>query len=357
MRFDEEYTVRKIMDSKNAVILDAYMKANSVLSEHGNVGVSVSGGADSDVMLDLIERARMENGVHCDVTYVWFDTGLEYEATKRHIRYLEERYETDIVRRKAKKPIPSCVREYGQPFLSKYVSHQIESLQRVEFAWEDEPIDILLDRYSNCKSALRWWCNDYSGGTSTFDIGNNRFLREFMLENPPTFRISDKCCDYAKKDVANEFAAERNLDLVCIGVRKSEGGIRSKRHGTTCYTERSGSKHDTYRPLFWFDKADCQQYRDIFSIRRSDCYEVWGMSRTGCAGCPFNRNVNKELGVIRTYEPKIYKAVGSVFRDAYEYTAMYRQYCRERRFARKADWGRDWNRLFANLDSSPDWRG
>ena len=130
MRFDEEYTVRKIMDSKNAVILDAYMKANSVLSGHSNVGVSVSGGADSDVMLDLIERARMGNGVHCDVTYVWFDTGLEYEATKRHIRYLEERYETGIVRRKAKKPIPSCVREYGQPFLSKYVSHQIESLQR-----------------------------------------------------------------------------------------------------------------------------------------------------------------------------------------------------------------------------------
>ena len=57
------------------------------------------------------------------------------------------------------------------------------------------------------------------------------------------------------------------------------------------------------------------------------------------------------------YEPKIYKAVESVFKDAYEYTAMYRQYCRERRFARKADWGRDWNRLFANLDSSPDWLG
>ena len=49
---------------------------------------TVSGGADSDVMLDIIWKCDLDNRV----TYAWFDTGLEYQATKDHLEYLEKKY-------------------------------------------------------------------------------------------------------------------------------------------------------------------------------------------------------------------------------------------------------------------------
>lgn len=46
----------------------------------------VSGGADSDDMLDIVWRCDLDN----KVIYAWFDTGLEYQATKDHLEYLEK---------------------------------------------------------------------------------------------------------------------------------------------------------------------------------------------------------------------------------------------------------------------------
>ena len=123
--------IELVVGAGNAMILDAFMKAHSVLEGHRHALVSISGGGDSDVMLDLVERVR--GGTGCEVTYVWFDTGIEYRATKEHLEYLEDRYGIEIVRRRAEKSIPTSVREFGQPFLSKYVSENMERLQRHGF--------------------------------------------------------------------------------------------------------------------------------------------------------------------------------------------------------------------------------
>ena len=41
--------------------------------------------------------------------------------TKEHLDYLEQKYGIKIKRLKPEKPIPTCVKQYGVPFLSKYV--------------------------------------------------------------------------------------------------------------------------------------------------------------------------------------------------------------------------------------------
>ena len=87
-------------------------------------------------MLDIVWRCDKEN----KVDYVWFDTGLEYQATKEHLEYLEEHYGIKIIRHKAIKAIPLSCKEYGQPFVSKQVSEFIQRLQSHNFKWEDEPI-------------------------------------------------------------------------------------------------------------------------------------------------------------------------------------------------------------------------
>ena len=72
----------------NRTIQDALAKCYSVLQSHDHVVASVSGGSDSDVMLDLIIRC----GGKDKTKFVFFNTGLEYEATKRQIKHLNEKY-------------------------------------------------------------------------------------------------------------------------------------------------------------------------------------------------------------------------------------------------------------------------
>lgn len=213
--------IERVMESGNGVILDAFMKCSSVFENHEKALVNVSGGADSDVMIDLCERVRTPD---IEITYCFMDTGLEYAATKRHLTYLEDRYGIEIRRERAVKSIPTCCREHGQPFVNKFCSDMIQRLQRHGFQWEDEPLDVLIERYPGCTGAVKWWCNAYGRGmVSSLDIGFKRGLKEFLVENPPEFEISPKCCHYAKKLPKRNVLAE-GYDLDVVGLRKFEGG-------------------------------------------------------------------------------------------------------------------------------------
>lgn len=318
--------IERVVESNNAILLDSIMKCQSVFEKHKRALISVSGGADSDDMLDLCWR--VSNGMPIDVRYVWFDTGVEFQATKRHLDYLEQRYGIEILRYKARKSIPTCCKEYGQPFLSKFVSENMERLQRHGFQWEDEPFDVLIRRYPKCTTSLKWWTNGWTSNDKPgyFDIGRFSHLKEFIVENPPWFRISNKCCQWAKKLVAKHANKELGIDLECIGVRRAEGGIRGAL--TSCFTSHD-DRADTYRPLLWWSDADKVAYEQMFGIRHSDCYTVWGFDRTGCVGCPYNKFFAKELAVAEQYEPGLARAARHVFKDSYEYTIMYRDYQRE----------------------------
>ena len=320
-----------VIMTKDAWAQDAIYKADLHIREHEKIACSISGGSDSDIMLDMLYK--LDDGKK--ITYIWFDTGLEYEATKRHLKDLEEKYGIEIVKLKTKKPIPTTVRQYGVPFLSKQVSEWISRLQRHNFQWEDGTLDELLKKYPKCKAALRWWCNDFGEG-SKFNIAYNTHLKEFMMQNPPTFKISNKCCHFAKKSVANDYITEEDFDLSCVGVRKSEGGARSTAY-KNCFTPRSDGKVAQYRPLFWFDKQSKQCYKECHGVVYSDCYEVWGMERTGCSACPFGQNFEFELECIQKYEPKMYKAVHKIFGESYEYTRKYREFQNKMRNGEEAD--------------------
>lgn len=72
------------------------VKAYSIINRvtYNKIMVSISGGADSDIVLDICYKCDRDN--KCE--YIWFDTGLEYDATKRHLSYLEEKYGIKIKR-------------------------------------------------------------------------------------------------------------------------------------------------------------------------------------------------------------------------------------------------------------------
>ena len=69
---------------KNKIIVDnlinTWLKINN--TSYKNIMCSVSGGSDSDIIIDLCKRCDISE----KIIYIWFDTGLEYQATKEHLK-------------------------------------------------------------------------------------------------------------------------------------------------------------------------------------------------------------------------------------------------------------------------------
>lgn len=339
MTTEDEYRLlmqNVVMQAPSGPILDMYAKAWTQVQAHDRIFAAISGGSDSRIMMHMLYHLDPEK----KVTYGYFDTGMEYEATKRHLSELEELYGVEIQRIPPVLPIPTTCRKYGIPFWSKHVSECMYRLQKHGFQWEDEPFEVLLKRYPDCKSALMWWCDAKpklkNGGLGALNISYTPWLKEFIIKNPPRFRISAKCCSKAKKEPAAKYIAANDFDLSVQGVRKAEKGVRSQTY-TSCFTPNKNGAADEYRPLFWLTDADKQEYKDHYGLRYSDCYEVWGMTRTGCPGCPFGKNFDQELELMQQYEPKFYKAALNIFGPAYEYTREYLAYRAKRNQESKAE--------------------
>lgn len=327
----------EIVETENYNIISAQRKTERLILTHSTPTCSISGGSDSDIMLDMVYRADPDKKVR----YYFCDTGLEYQATKDHLTELENKYGIIIERLKPKKTIPTCVKENGIPFISKFVSENIEHLQKHNFKWENKPFEDLITQYPNCYGALMWWC-DYriskSGknySTNKFSIIRNKYLKEFMIKYPPDFLISSKCCDISKKKPLKDYKHNIDSDIDMIGVRKAEGGIRSTAY-KNCFTACDNGC-DAFRPVFWFTNDDKRDYENAYGVEHSRCYTEYGMKRTGCVGCPFNIHITEELDILQRFEPKLYKAAVAVFSKSYDYTRKYREFTKMMKAKEKED--------------------
>ncbi|MDR1210489.1 MAG: hypothetical protein LBK41_09305 [Clostridiales bacterium] len=137
---------------------------------------------------------------------------------------MEAKYGITIQRRRAKKTVAAACREYGVPFICKDVSEMLSLLQRRNFDWSETAGEATPEKYGRCKSALDWYFDrrpPSRTGKDKYSIVRYKLLREFMRNSPPDFTISDKCCDYAKKDVAKAFNKEYSPDLAVNGMRRA----------------------------------------------------------------------------------------------------------------------------------------
>lgn len=124
----EEFRSRVYTDRPDYADFDAPAKFNAIqsiiakrLREHPNAICSYSGGADSDILLDLIERTRNIFNLP-PIKYVFFNTGLEMKATKDHVKNTMEKYNVEIEECRPKTNIVQATRKYGVPFVSKIMS-------------------------------------------------------------------------------------------------------------------------------------------------------------------------------------------------------------------------------------------
>lgn len=315
------------------------------LKEHPNAICSYSGGSDSDIMLHLIESVREIFGLP-PVKYCFFNTGLEMKAIKQHVKDMEEKYGVEITEYRPKVNIVTASRKYGIPFVSKIMSAGLENVQRKEiplsiadeYAEADDKAakrQELRERYPKCEQAINFLCCCNSAGEPRPNIqlviNSSKYMLDFIKENPVPFKVSAKCCDYCKKQVAHSI--QKDFDMIITGERRDEGGMRSvprKDNTSLCFTETSSGQY-RLRPLYYVSDSDKAWYKEYYGLRYSDAYEVYGLTRTGCCGCPISYKAVDDLEKIKPYEPNVVKAAWNIFGKSYEYRAKYNDYKEHRK--------------------------
>ena len=314
------------------------------LYEHPNAICSYSGGSDSDIMIDLIETVREMFGFP-PIKYVFFNTGLEMKATKDHVRYVADKYGVEIEEVRPKINIVQSTRKYGIPFVSKIMSGGLSDWQKkgvpLSIAQEYDRAEDkeakrkeLKERYPKCESLINFLCCCNSKGEPRPNIqlviNSSKYMRDFIEEYPPDFMISAKCCDYCKKQIAHK--VQKDYDMIITGERRDEGGMRSvprKDNTALCFTETASGQF-RLRPLYYVSDKDKEWYKNYHKIKYSDAYEVYGLTRTGCCGCPISYKAVDDLEKIRPYEPNVVKAALNIFGKSYEYRKKYNEYKKQR---------------------------
>ena len=355
----EVYHSRVYTDRPAYADLDSPQKFQAImgiimtrLKQHPKAICSYSGGADSDILIDLIEQCRKIAPSLPKVQYVFFNTGLEMKATKDHVRATAEKYNVDIMEVRPDLNIVLSTRKYGVPFVSKIMSGGLDEWQKkgvpLSIADEYEQAEDkaakrneLKERYPKCESLINFLCCCNAAGEPRPNIqlviNSSKYMRDFINEYPPDFKISAKCCDYCKKAPAHK--VQKGYEMIITGERRDEGGMRSvPRSGdlnkTMCFTETASGQY-RLRPLYYVTDKDKAWYKEAFGIRYSDAYEVYGLTRTGCCGCPISYKAVEDLEKIGKYEPNVVKAAWNIFGKSYLYRQKYNEYKKQRMEAEK----------------------
>ena len=175
------------LKAPNSLIQDQLVRSCNIIRRYlteaqaneSCITCSISGGSDSDIILDIcwhIYKGEL-------IKYVFFDTGIEMQATKDHLNFLENKYQIQIERVKAKIPVPLGVKQFGEPFLAKKQSDYISRLQKHNFDFSSDSFDNLYKRFPKCKTALMWWGNNYSKD-SYWNISRQKYLKEYIMSAP-----------------------------------------------------------------------------------------------------------------------------------------------------------------------------
>ena len=169
------------------------------LTQYPNAICSYSGGSDSDIMIDLIEKTRTLFELP-PVKYVFFNTGLEMQATKNHVKATAEKYGVEIEEVRPKINIVTASRKYGIPFVSKIMSGGLSDWQTkklpLSIAQEYEQATDkqakraeLKERYPKCESVINFLCCCNSKGEPRPNIqlviNSSKYMRDFIGEYPP----------------------------------------------------------------------------------------------------------------------------------------------------------------------------
>ncbi len=263
------------MSEEEFFLEDRKTKILSIIEKYGenNFYISFSGGMDSVVLSELTDMALPGNMI----PRVHASTGLEFDLMNKFIRK-KAKEDARIHFIKPSVPIIPSLQRDGYPFKSKNHSR-------------------LVDRYQR-KGKLPSVESYLGKGEWGPKLQCPKILRYQFTEEFTSLRISDKCCYNMKEKPLSDWAVENGKRYAMIGVMKSEGG---RRQNAKCLTFRDGAL-TSFQPLSIATKEWERWFIEKYNIELCELYgPKWNLNRTGCLGCPFNRELEKELSMMENY--------------------------------------------------------
>lgn len=257
--------------------------------------MSYSGGKDSTVLSALIDEALPGN----KIPRVYANTGIEYKAVLDFVKAKAEKDDRFVIL-KPRVPIKDMLEAEGYPFKSK---------------WHSRIVD-LYQQKGKTKS-VKVYLAEESTKNGTYLKGDHlcpKILR-YQFENEMDFKISDKCCDRLKKDILHEWQQQNDRPFPIIGIMPEEGGRRAN---AQCLVFKD-DKFQAFQPLVPLSKEWEDWYIERNHIELCKLYyPPYNFNRTGCKGCPFNINIQRELDTLDKFFPAERKQCEYIWGSVYE---------------------------------------
>lgn len=280
---------------------DRLQKIRQIIGKYGeeNFYLSFSGGKDSTVLSHLIDEALPGN----KIPRVYANTGIEYKKIVEFVeREREREHSWELVILKPKKNIKAMLEEEGYPFKSKKHAETVGHFQRRGYEMTKWTIRYLQGHLSDN-------ARNYSGEFACPECLKYQFSKDFKL------KLSDKCCLRLKEDPLKVWQKENKKPYAILGLMRAEGG---RRRDANCLAFKKGV-FKAFQPLAPLTK----EWEDWYITKRNIelavlYYPPYNFNRTGCKGCPFNPNLQRELDTLDKYFPEERKQCEIIWKPVYE---------------------------------------
>ena len=293
-----------------ARIKDIYEKTDKKLV------LSFSGGKDSTVLAELYFMAK-ERGMVGHIPIIFADTQVEYNAIYEFVEWFSKNKQ-EVIYLKPRKSFPQVLKEYGKPTMSKIKSDFLSTYQK-NIGTEKDPLEVI--RINNLITGYMLGKDRQpmiKNGKKV--MSKNRLANKHFnfLHHDHEYKISSKCCDYLKKLPFEDYYVEHDINGALLGIRLSEGGLRAMVY-TDYIMEKDVRGKDFIHglPLIDWSEKQIEQFIKGRDLKLSKAYTEYGLDRTGCIGCPFAKDIDKNLKILYDFEPNKYKAVQRWLGDVY----------------------------------------
>ena len=279
----------------NFILEDRLQKIRQVINSHGEnlFYIAFSGGRDSCVLSKLVDLAIPNN----KIPRVYVNTGIELNLMIDFVKELQK--EDDRIIIQPKLPIKKMLEENGYPFKSKMHSNFVDKYQRKGFeyksvrAYTEQELTLNNTKmFRPCPKKLKY-----------------QFTPDFNL------RVSDKCCLKLKEEPMKQWAKDNGRKYPIMGIMASEGGRRYK---AQCLVVKSGYIK-AFQPMAPLSNDWENWFINEYNIKLCKLYySPYNFTRTGCKGCPFALDLEKELDILEQYFPNERKQCEIIWKPVYD---------------------------------------
>lgn len=138
----------------------------------------------------------------------------------------------------------------------------------------------------------------------------------YQFEPGFTLKVSDKCCLRMKEDPLKKWARDNNRPIAIIGLTRDEGG---RRESAKCKVFTNSGKLKAFQPLVPVTKEWEDWFIEKYNIALCKLYyPPYNFHRTGCKGCPFIPDLQKELETMQRLIPNERKQCEIIWKPVYD---------------------------------------